>query len=101
MKNENKQLLVRKKELSTIGNQTVHRVSEYIKHHNDFCFDILDVLESPQNILNHYGICIDITGEGIQMIQKELMKLAEEFQTAEMVKRHGKESNMEQTRRLK
>ena len=83
-----------------MGNQTVHRVTEYIKYYNDFCFDILDVLESPKNILNHYGICIDLTDEEIRMIQKELMKLAEECQTAEMVKKYGKESAMEQTRWL-
>ena len=37
-------------------NPKVHVVIEYINHHNDFCFDVWDVLESPENILNHYGI---------------------------------------------
>lgn len=31
-------------------NSKVHAVIEYIKYQNDFCFDVLDVLESPQNI---------------------------------------------------
>jgi len=72
-------------------NTKVHAVIEYIKYQNDFCFDVLDVLESPENILNHYGLFLSFTEEEMKMIQAELKKLAEEFQTTEMVKLYEKE----------
>lgn len=78
----------------------VHAVIEYIKLQNDFCFDVLDVLESPEQILQHYSIFIDFTDAEKQMIQKELIKLAEEFQTTEMVRLYEKEIEPKQLRWL-
>jgi CTP-dependent riboflavin kinase len=92
--------LKKKKELSTMFSQKVHGVVEYIKYYNDFCFDILDVLESPENVLNHFGIYLELTDEEIQMIQKELMKLAEMFQSQEMIKIYGNETDLQLLRWL-
>ena len=78
----------------------VHAVIEYIKYQNDFCFDVLDVLESPENILNHYSIFLTFTEEEMKMIQSELKKLAEEFQTQEMVNLYEKEITPKQMRWL-
>ena len=81
-------------------NPKVHAVIEYIKFQNDFCFDVLDVSESPQNILNHYGIFLTFSQEEIHMIQQELKKLAEEFQTHEMVRLYENEPEPEEMRWL-
>ena len=81
-------------------NPKVHAVIEYIKYHDDFCFDIWDVLESPENILNHYGIYLTFTEEEIKMIQQELKKLAEEFQTQEMVNLYENKIKSEEMRYL-
>jgi len=83
-----------------MNNQKIHGVIEYVKYQNDFCFDILDVLESPQNILNHYGIYVELSIEELQMLQKELLELAEVFQTSEMVKLYEKELDIKLMRWL-
>ena len=81
-------------------NKKVHAVIEYIKNNNNFCFDILDVLESPENILNHYSIFLTFTDEEMKMIQTEFKKLAEEYQTSEIVKLYEKELTSKQMRWL-
>lgn len=81
-------------------NPKVHAVIEYIKFQNDFCFDVLDVLESPQNILNHYSIFLTFTEKEMKLIQQELKKLAEEFQTNEMVRLYEEEIEPEEMRWL-
>lgn len=79
----------------------VHAVIEYIKRQNDFCFDVVDVLESPQNILNYYNVFFSFSPGEMQNLQAELMKLAEAFQTSEMVLQYAQESDQTIMRWLK
>ena len=73
-----------------MSHSTIHAVIEYIKNQCDFSFDTFDVMDSPEDILNHYNIYIALTDTEMKIIQKELLKLAEEFQTKEMIKLYEK-----------
>ena len=81
-------------------NKKVHAVIEYIKNNNNFCFDVIEALESPEDILNYYGIYLIFSNEEMEIIQKELKKLAESFQTSEMVNLYEKEITSKQMRWL-
>lgn len=76
------------------GNLKVYAVIKYIKSMDTFSFDILDVLEAPHSILEHYGIFVSFNKEEIALLQKDLMRMAEQFQSSEIVRLYGKQDDL-------
>jgi hypothetical protein len=67
-----------------INRQIVHNIVEYIKQ-SGFEFDCHDVLEDTQRILDYYGIFNTFNHEELELLKNELLKLAEQRQTQEIL----------------
>jgi len=70
--------------MNQIKNQEIHNIIEYIKQAG-FEFDCQDVLEDTQSIFDHYGVFNNFNQEGFELLKGELLKLAEERQTQEIL----------------
>jgi hypothetical protein len=67
-----------------INRQIIHNVVEYIKQ-SGFEFDCHDVLEDTEGILDYYGIFNTFNQEELDLLIRELLRLAEERQTQEIL----------------
>jgi len=67
-----------------IDRQSIHNIVEYIKHCG-FEFDCHDVKENTQRILDHFGIINNFNQQEYQVLKKELLKMAEQYQTREIL----------------
>ncbi len=67
-----------------INRHKIHRIVEYIKLF-DFEFEIIDVMENLNNVLNCYDILNnDLTAEEYKFLKDELIPLAENFEFSEV-----------------
>jgi len=64
--------------------QQIHNIIEYIKR-SGIRFDCQDVLENTQNILDHHGLISKFNQEEFNLIKTELLKIAGEYQTQEIL----------------
>ena len=62
----------------------IHKALEYIRQDPEFAFDTHD---DPEIILAHYGVCLDLSSEEKQELYFELKEIADEHQTAEIVRK--------------
>lgn len=67
-----------------IDRQSIHNIVEYIKTCG-FEFDCHDVTEDTQRILDHYGIISNFNQQELELLEEELLKLAEQRQTQEIL----------------
>ncbi|MCK4385704.1 MAG: hypothetical protein KAW16_05810 [candidate division Zixibacteria bacterium] len=67
-----------------IDRQSIHNIIEYIKHCG-FEFDCHDVKENTQRILDYFGIINNFNQQEYRLLKKELLKLAEQYQTREIL----------------
>jgi hypothetical protein len=67
-----------------INRQIIHNVVEYIKQ-SGFEFDCHDVLEDTEGILDYYQIFNRFNQEEFKLLKNELLRLAEERQTQEIL----------------
>ena len=65
------------------GSFRVNKLIEYIKQ-LEFPFDTHD---EPEEILNHFGIVIDLKSEEKPLLMDELRKMAEQEQTNEITQK--------------
>ena len=64
--------------------QQIHNIIEYIKR-SGIRFDCQDVIENTQNILDYHGLISKFNQEEFNLIKTELLKIAGEYQTQEIV----------------
>ena len=64
--------------------QQIHNIIEYIKR-SDNRFDCQDVIENTQNILDYHGLISKFNQEEFNLIKTELLIIAGEYQTQEIV----------------
>ena len=64
--------------------QQIHNIIEYIKR-SGIRFDCQDVIENTQSILDYYGLIGKFNQEEFSLIKTELLKIAGEYQTQEIV----------------
>ena len=70
-----------------LDNNQLHKVIEYIKCHSEgMVFDVLDVTENLDEVLNYYGFCLELAPEDREILSRELLPLAQEFQLREAKK---------------
>lgn len=59
----------------------IYRIIEYIRQDPEFPFDTHD---DPEEILNYYGIDLELSKEEKNLLVGEVMRVAEEAQAAEI-----------------
>ena len=69
----------------------VHKVVEYIKTKDEFPFDVDDVREHLEMVLQYFGFVVLTDVEETRLVKEELLKLAFEEQNAEVVRLAGVE----------
>lgn len=69
----------------------VHSIVEYIKTRNEFPFEVDDVREHLEMVLQYFGFVVLTDVEETRLVKEELLKLAFEEQNAEVVRLAGVE----------
>ena len=65
----------------------INKLVEYIKNNSEgMVFDVIELTENLDDVLNYYGFFLDIDDEDKEIIAKELLPLAHNFQTREVEK---------------
>ena len=64
----------------------VHRIVEYIRSRGEFPFERDDVLDDLDEVLAYYGISTLLDRDEQAAVTQELLKLAEQFEVAEVVR---------------
>ena len=64
--------------------QQIHNIIEYIKR-SGIKFDCQDVKENTQSILDQHGLISKFNPKEFRLIRTELLKIAGEYQTQEIV----------------
>lgn len=73
----------------------VNKVIMYIKAQNEFPFDVLNVQDEFSKVLGYYCLQGHLSWNEQDVLQEELMKLAEASQTAEMARQVHRELDLE------
>ena len=73
----------------------VNKVIMYIKAQNEFPFDVLDVQDEFSKVLRHYCLQGHLNWNEQDVLQEELLKLAEAAQTAEVARMVHRELDLE------
>jgi hypothetical protein len=61
----------------------IYRIVEYIRQDPEFPFDTHD---DPEEILNYYGIELELSGEERNLLLEEVIRIGEQAQTEEIVR---------------
>ena len=61
----------------------IYRIVEYIRQDPEFPFDTHD---DPQEIVNYYGIDLELSTEEKILLMAEVLKVAEEAQSFEIIR---------------
>lgn len=67
-----------------LNNNQIHQIVEYIKHNEGMQFDIFELTEELEDVLNYYSFCPEIGQEDRTALVKELLPLAQEYEFQEM-----------------
>ena len=62
----------------------VHSIIEYIKQF-PFCFEEAEVIESPYEVLQHFGVFEELNLDEEALLLEELLKLAEDCEVKEAI----------------
>lgn len=70
-----------------LNNNQINKIVEYIRHHSDgMIFDVIEIEENLDDVLSYYGFCFVLEKEDREIIVRELLPLAHDFQTREVEK---------------
>jgi len=69
--------------VSKCGSWLIHRVVEYVRQF-DIWFDVEDVLEDLDGILAFYGLYVELASWERRLLARELVRLAEQQEFAEV-----------------